>query len=213
MESRWLHRAAVLLQPAIPGERAAHPHQRLTLSIDREVYESGSPLVFPPCFVSITECDYTISVAEIIPDADTAARLIAAASGLRRALRRRLNRGEAISNLSDAQRELVRAVRRRPGIRVGEAASELRLAPNTISTLVTSLDQAGWVRRETDVLDARSILLFLTPDAERRVEEWRDRRLAVLTKALHSLSAEEQERIVAALPALQQLVDRVEESE
>ncbi len=115
-----------------------------------------------------------------------------------------------MSGLSDAQRELVRTVGRNPGIRVGEAALELHLAANTVSTLVTSLAASGWLRRDTDPQDARSARLSLTPGAERSIEERRDRRLAIVTDAMGALSTDDQRRIVAALPALDRLVERVQ---
>ena len=154
-----------------------------------------------------------MSVTEIDTRSTTTADLIEVTSALRRALRRRVGRVEGASGLSDAQRELVRLVHRRPGIRVGEAASELYLAPNTVSTLVTSLCSLGWTYREADPRDGRSALLRLTPDAGRRVEEWRDRRLAVLSEAVTALSLEDQERIDAAVPALNRLVARLQEAE
>jgi len=131
-------------------------------------------------------------------------------SGLRRALRRRVGRAGG-SQLSDAQRELVRVVRTQPGVRVGEAAAELRLAANTVSTLVTSLVDAGWIRRETDPGDARSALLSLTLSAEQRVEEWRDRRTSVLLEAIGKLDEADREQIERAVPALERLVQQLQE--
>jgi DNA-binding MarR family transcriptional regulator len=136
--------------------------------------------------------------------------MIGLLSGLRRALRQRVGRVGDTAGLSDAQRELVRTVSRRPGIRVGEAAGELRLAANTVSTLVTSLCAAGWLIRETDPGDARSALLRLTPEAEARVGAWRDRRLAALSAALAALPAPDRERIERALPALRRTLDLLE---
>lgn len=161
------------------------------------------------CWTRAAAAPYNISVAEVTSTIDTAGQLIAASSGLRRALRRRLQRGDGVSGLSDAQRELVRIVRRHPGIHVGEAALELHLAANTVSTLVTGLVAEGWIRRDPDPQDGRSALLSLTPEAERHVEEWRDRRQAVLTEALGSLGPDDRDRIAAALPALQRLVESV----
>lgn len=161
------------------------------------------------CWSHGLRTDYSISVTEVMSVSDTAWQLIAASSGLRRALRRRLG-ADDVSGLSDAQRELVRTVGRHPGIRVGEAALELHLAANTVSTLVSSLAAAGWILRQTDPLDARSARLSLTAGAERRIEEWRDRRLAIATGAMRSLDAEDQRRIAAALPALERLVQQVE---
>ena len=43
-----------------------------------------------------------------------------------------------LSELTGAQIDLVRLVRRRPGVSVAEAAAELRVAPNTVSTLVAA---------------------------------------------------------------------------
>jgi DNA-binding MarR family transcriptional regulator len=95
---------------------------------------------------------------------------------------------------------------------VGEAAVELHLAPNTVSTLVTSLCSLGWFDREADPRDGRSALLFLTPEAGRRVDKWRDRRLAVLSEALTALSPEDRDRLDEALPPLNRLVQRLQES-
>jgi DNA-binding MarR family transcriptional regulator len=131
---------------------------------------------------------------------------------MRRALRRRVGRTGGVADLSEAQRELVRVVRRQPGIRVGAAAAELHLAANTVSTLVTGLSSAGWLRRETDPGDGRSALLFLTPDAEERVAEWRDRRLAIVSEVLESLDEDDRARIDQALPALQRMVDLLQEN-
>jgi DNA-binding MarR family transcriptional regulator len=150
-------------------------------------------------------------VTDISLETALAADLISATSGIRRALRRRVGRAGGISELSEAQRELVRVVRRRPGLRVGEAAAELHLAPNTVSTLVTNLCALGWLQRETDPEDGRSALLFLTPVAEARVTEWRDRRMAVLSDALCALGPDGQAAIGRAMPALQWLVERLEE--
>ncbi len=133
-------------------------------------------------------------------------------SSMRRALRRRVGRVGGFSELSEAQRELVRLVRRRPRIRVGEAAVELGLAPNTVSTLVTALYASGWLRRETDPADGRSALLYLAPEAETRVEEWRDRRLTALNAALATISEDERQRLDRAVPVLRQIVQSLEES-
>lgn len=164
-------------------------------------------------FLVPARSSYIASVTEVLSAAETAGRLLAASSGLRRSLRRRTDRSSGVSDLTDAQRELLRTVRRHPGIRVGEAAAELHLAANTVSTLVTSLVTTGWIRRETDPQDARSAQLFLTGEADRRIEERRDRWLAALIEAMASLAPEEQERIAAAIPALDRLVTRLTDGE
>jgi DNA-binding MarR family transcriptional regulator len=150
-------------------------------------------------------------VTEVNVDTQLAADLITALSGIRRALRRRVGPAAGAASLTEAQRELVRVVRMKPRIRVGEAAAELQLAPNTVSTLVSQLSAAGWLRRETDPQDARSAFLLLTPAAETRVAEWRDRRLAALQQALAQLSAADRSALERAIPALSRVVDRLRE--
>ena len=62
---------------------------------------------------------------------------------LQRALRRRVREDWALEALPTAQVDLLRAVRMRPGATVGEMAAELRVAPNTASTLVQRLVASG----------------------------------------------------------------------
>jgi DNA-binding MarR family transcriptional regulator len=152
-------------------------------------------------------------VTEVILETQVGADLISALSGIRRSLRRRVGRTGGVADLTEAQRDLVRVVRRRPGIRVGEAAGSLHLAANTVSTLVSALSTLGWLRRDPDPRDARSASLQLTTEAEARVVQWRDRRLAVLNDALADLSAEDLTRISRAVPALLRLAERLESSE
>lgn len=127
-------------------------------------------------------------------------------------MRQRVGRAEGVAELSDAQRELVRVVRRHPGIRVGEAASALHLAANTVSTLVTGLRSAGWLRRDSDPVDGRGALLFLTVDAEKRVAAWHDSRLVAVSQAVAAMENDDRDRIVQALPALRRVVALLEES-
>lgn len=141
--------------------------------------------------------------------ADLSAELLAITSGLRRALRRRLGRVAGVSELTDAQRELVRVVRRQPGVRVGEAARQMHLAGNTVSTMVAALSGSGWILREADPADARSARLRLTDEANAKVARWRDRRVAEMERSLGELSVEDRRQIDAAIPALTRLLQIV----
>jgi DNA-binding MarR family transcriptional regulator len=131
-------------------------------------------------------------------------------SRLHRATRRRIRRSWSQEPLAEAERELLRLVLDRPGVRVQEAASALGLAPNTVSTLIGRLGAAGLLERGVDARDARAARLDLTPAALRRIAEWRDRRQALVGASLESLSAEDRAAILAALPALGRLADRID---
>ncbi len=104
--------------------------------------------------------------------------------------------------LSGAQLELVRVVRRNPGIGVAEAAAALGLAPNTVSTLVGQLTSLEVLVRLRDVADRRVARLELTPSAAAALESWRDRRSHATAVALEGLDADERAAIARALPLL-----------
>src|SRR5690242_21654337 len=99
---------------------------------------------------------------------ETASGLLAVVGPLQRVLRKRAREDWPLEPLATAQVDLLRAVRLRSGITVGEAAAELRIAPNTASTLAQQLVAAGLVAREPDPADRRAVRLVLTPAAERR---------------------------------------------
>src|ERR1700744_2032503 len=76
-------------------------------------------------------------------------------TGLQRLIRRRLRLGSDRPPLGAAQADPLRLVTARPGIRVSEAARELLLAGNSVSTLVNRLTKDGYLVRETDPEDRR----------------------------------------------------------
>ena len=89
---------------------------------------------------------------------------------IRRTGRRIAGRPTEFASLTGAQLELVRLVRRRPGVSVAEAASELQLAPNTVSTLVRRLTETGIVVRTVDGVDRRVARLDLADRASAQGE-------------------------------------------
>lgn len=127
-----------------------------------------------------------------------------------RVIRRRvLGRPLGMQLLPPSYLELLNLVRRQPGIRIGEAAVTLRLAPNTVSTLARALAGAGLVERRPDDVDQRVVRLHLTELAGSELTEWRDQRLDLLAGALADLDAEDRAILSAALPALGRLVGAV----
>jgi DNA-binding MarR family transcriptional regulator len=142
-----------------------------------------------------------------------AEELLASIGLVRRHLRRSVGRPFPLSALTDSQAELVRLVRRNPGIAVAEAAAELGLVPNTVSTLVGQLTERGLLLRTPDASDRRIARLTLTDPAREQVEAWRDRRTAFVTEALDSLEPRDRDALRAALPALAVLTERLLPSE
>jgi DNA-binding MarR family transcriptional regulator len=130
---------------------------------------------------------------------------------VKRAIRHRMRLELGRPSLSEAQLELIRLVRLEPGLRVQDAAAGLGLAPNTVSTLVKQLAAAGSVERRPDRADGRVTRLFLTRAARARWALRRDRRERVVRAALGRLTAGDRAAIAGALPALNRLVQVLEE--
>lgn len=141
---------------------------------------------------------------------DAAADLFTAISVIRRTARRAARQAWTQQPLPPAQSELLRLAAARPGITVADAAQELRLAPNTVSTLVGRLTEAGLLRRERSAQDGRAALLTVTEKARRRLAEFRDLRAELAGQALARLAEQDRRALARAVPALLRLSEEME---
>jgi DNA-binding MarR family transcriptional regulator len=139
--------------------------------------------------------------------------LLTVMSSIRRSGGLLARRPVELSSLTGSQLDLVRVILRRPGLSVNEAAEELRLAPNTVSTLVRQLTDQNLVIRSSDAVDRRVACLDLTPTMRRKVRAFRDRRLAALVAAMTRLSASEQRSLAGAVTLLDDLAAQLLEEE
>ncbi len=140
-----------------------------------------------------------------------AAELLVTISAIRRIARRAARLAWQDEPLPPAQSELLRLAASRPGISVADAAHELRLAPNTVSTLVGRLTAAGLLDRARAVSDGRSVRLSVTEKARQRIAGWRDLRAELGARALDQLSARDRETLAGSLPALLRFAAQLEE--
>jgi DNA-binding MarR family transcriptional regulator len=147
--------------------------------------------------------------AATLGTATLGAELYRSLADLRREVRRTVRSGFPAQLLTPSQVEVLGCVRRQPGIGVRDAATALRLAPNTVSTIVGHLVDLGLLRRDADPDDARAVCLRLTAAGHRRVHAFRDRLAQTVDGALEELDAEERATLVRALPALRHLADVV----
>jgi DNA-binding MarR family transcriptional regulator len=129
---------------------------------------------------------------------------------LRRAIRRRVASRAGLVPLPSAQLELLRLVRDREGLRVQEASTLLRIAPNSVSTLVKQLEGAGLLARWADPRDGRATRLRLTAAARGRMAHWRDERQSVIAAAFSTLSPSDRRAIDAALGPLRRMAAAIE---
>jgi DNA-binding MarR family transcriptional regulator len=144
---------------------------------------------------------------------DAAADLFTAISVIRRTARRAARNAWARQPLPPAQSELLRLAAARPGLTVADAATELRLAPNTVSTLVGRLTDAGLLNRERSAQDGRTALLTTTDQANQRLTEFRDLRSELAGRALAQLQEADRRALAAAVPALLRLAEQIEQIE
>jgi DNA-binding MarR family transcriptional regulator len=144
------------------------------------------------------------------PPAQAAADLFTAIGAIRRTARRAARQVWAQQPLPPAQSELLRLAAARPGLTVADAAQELRVAPNTVSTLVGRLTEAGLLNREKSTHDGRTALLTATDKAQRRLAEFRDLRAELAGEALARLTPQDQQALAGAVPALLRLSDEME---
>lgn len=142
--------------------------------------------------------------------ADLVAELFGTVGRFRRQVRRSV--GPTIgTGLPESQAELLRLVGRRPGTSVRQAATELGLAPNTASTLVSRLCADGLLVRTVDPDDRRVGRLRLTESSQCLADASRAARRAALASALDRLDATAIERLTEGLAVLATLTELLRE--
>jgi DNA-binding MarR family transcriptional regulator len=142
-----------------------------------------------------------------------AVKLLATMASIRRSGHLLGRQPRELTSLTGPQVDLVRVVRRLPGVSVNQAAQELHLAANTVSTLVRQLTDASILTRVTDETDRRVARLHLAPRVERKVGDFRDRREAALVQAIMQLPEKEQGRLPDLVALLGRLADELREEE
>jgi DNA-binding MarR family transcriptional regulator len=135
--------------------------------------------------------------------ADTIARL-------RRAMRRAARAADPASPLPVAQLEVLACLAEAPRARPGELARRLKLAPNSVTTLVNALHARGLITRSPAPQDARALTLALTPDGHRAVRRWTRTNTTIIQAALTMLDPRHQRALTEAAQALHALANAVD---
>ncbi|MEU8638460.1 MarR family transcriptional regulator [Amycolatopsis sp. NPDC048633] len=91
-------------------------------------------------------------------------------------------------------------------LRLGDLAAKEGVAAATMSRIIASLVEAGYVSRESDPVDRRAWLAKATEEGERLVSGVRSTRVQELNRRLDRLSPEHREALTAALPAMEALI-------
>lgn len=91
-------------------------------------------------------------------------------------------------------------------LRLGDLAAKEGVAAATMSRIIASLVEAGYVSRESDPVDRRAWLAKATEEGERLVSGVRSTRVQELNRRLDRLTPEHREALTTALPALEALI-------
>ena len=150
------------------------------------------------------------SVSTTAP-ADVETALAEVVAQLRRAMRRAARSVEPTNTLAVAQLELLACLAENPGARPSQLAKLLRLAPNSITTIVNGLSARGYVTRNGCNGDRRTVALQLTATGRKEVRSWQETSERLLRGAWAGLHPAWQQLLAASVPALQELVIAIDD--
>jgi DNA-binding MarR family transcriptional regulator len=121
-------------------------------------------------------------------------------------LSRRLRRHE-VADLTPTQLSALATVARDGPLKLGDLAAAERIAPSTLTRLVSALEERGFVERAPVPGDARASLLSVTALGTEMLERIRQETTSLLAANLRTLPADQLAALAAALPALEHLSD------
>ena len=136
---------------------------------------------------------------------------LAAVAVLRFAVTRlaRQLRQEALADgaLTPSKLTALASVNRLGPIPLGDLAAVERVSAPAISRTVDGLEAAGLVSRQHDPADGRLVRVGVTDAGTRRLEQTRQRKDALLAQRISLLAERDRQRLMAAIPLLQRLLD------
>ncbi|MBV9334290.1 MAG: MarR family transcriptional regulator [Solirubrobacterales bacterium] len=140
-------------------------------------------------------------------DLETADRLRAVIGKLSRRLRP--TPAAVAAGLTPTRSSVLLTVVREGTIRLSDLADSEGINPTQLSRAIAHLVDAGLVERSADEGDRRAAWLKPTVAGRRLTERIRRERTDALNRALERLSADERDRVLTALPALEDLAERL----
>ena len=95
------------------------------------------------------------------------------------------------------------------GLRQQQIAELLDIRPQSASEAISSMEQAGLIRRQTDEQDRRSSRIFITPEGQKRQTEILAHRRENARRVMAPLSDEEKQTL---LMLLEKVTDALQET-
>jgi DNA-binding MarR family transcriptional regulator len=143
----------------------------------------------------------TPSAGRTISAPEIASRLRLSATRLARRLRQ-----ESGAGLSPSQQSALAVIASYGPLTLGALAEHERVAPPSITKVVSKLECDGLVTRTPDPADRRVCRVAISPAGETLLEESRRRKTAWLTARISQLDADRQRRLADALDVLDELI-------
>jgi DNA-binding MarR family transcriptional regulator len=140
-------------------------------------------------------------------DTDAAARLRSTIGGLSRRLRP--TKTALAAGLTPTRLAVLQRVSRQGSIRMSELAEAEGINPTMLSRVTADLVESGLLERASDEGDRRAAWVKVTPSGKRLNERIRRERTDALQVALDGLSDAQLRQIERALPALEELAERI----
>ncbi len=122
-------------------------------------------------------------------------------------LRPRFIEACAQGGMTYAQYTALTVLRHRPGITSSELARRSFVRAQSMAATVDPLLESGFVRREQDPAHARRMLLFLTPQGERKIDELSPSIDSLEELLLGDLDAEERKQFAGFLRRCRHAMD------
>ena len=129
-------------------------------------------------------------------------RLRVAIARVSRSLRR-----HELAGITPTQLSALSTVDKTGPLRLGDLAAAEKIAPSTLTRLVTVLEDRGYVRRGPVPGDARAAALSVTAEGHAILERIRQESTILLADSLRTLSPDQLAALTAALPALEKLAN------
>jgi DNA-binding MarR family transcriptional regulator len=138
-----------------------------------------------------------------VKEHEDTARLYLAVGRLTRSLRRI---GSGSSELGHGAVSALFTLVNHGSMRLGDLAAKEGVAPPTLSRIVASLVEGGYVRREPDPNDGRASLVTATESGQQVASGLYSIRLRELQRRMDRLTPQQRDVLLSALPALEELV-------
>jgi DNA-binding MarR family transcriptional regulator len=113
-------------------------------------------------------------------------------------------------DLTYAQLSALARTQQHGPLRIGELAAYEQVAAPSLTRTVAPLAAAGLIAKQPDPTDGRSSLVTITPEGDDVLDRIRRTRSGLLARRMARLDPERLDALLAALPALEQLLTEPE---